>query len=223
MEKKHINLIIATPGASLGNYYVKSLFKTAAALAEKNISWAWINDASSNVFDARETTIIGNRNNDITQTKPLNGEITYDKIIWIDSDISWEPEDVVKLYESDKDIITGAYLLASGEVTIYPEVLKRGLSWEEFKEKKELFEVDGAGFGFVCIKNGVFESMSRPWFQSVPVTVEADNKTYKFNILGEDLAWFLRAKELGYSVWVNPDVKVTHHKTMKLTWEGPQP
>jgi hypothetical protein len=33
--------------------------------------------------------------------------------MWIDSDIAWEPEDVIKLYNSDKDVISGGiyYLL----------------------------------------------------------------------------------------------------------------
>jgi hypothetical protein len=223
MKKQHINLIIATPGHSVGNYYLKSLFKTVEILGEKKITWAWVNDTSSNVADAREATISGTRINNLEQTEPLNGEITYDKIIWIDSDISWEPEDVIKLYESDKDIVTGAYLLATGEVTVYPKMLDRAMFYEEFLEKKEPFKVDGAGFGFVCIKNGIFEKMSRPWFQSAGITHTQNGKTFNFNILGEDLSWFSRARELGFEVWVDPDVKVIHNKTMRLTWEGPRP
>lgn len=222
MEKQHINIVIATPGHSVGAYYVKSLFNSFAYFAERNIKWAWVNDVSSNVADARELTIAGTRINNLEQTEPLQGTITYDKIMWIDSDISWEPDDIIKLYESDKDIITGGYLLASGEVTVYPKILQRGMLYDEFLKQKEPFQVEGAGFGFVCIKNGVFEKMPRPWFQSAPMTHTQNGKTFNFNILGEDLSWFIRARELGFEVWVDPSVKVTHHKTMRLTWEGPQ-
>ncbi len=222
MTKKHVNLVIATPGSSLGNYYIKSLFDTFAVLHSKGIEWAWVNDYSSNVADAREITIAGTRVNNPAQTEPFKGDITYDKILWIDSDISWKPEDVIKLYESDKDIISGAYLLPTGEATIYPELLKPGILYEDFLKKEDLFEIDAAGFGFVCIKKGIFEKMTRPWFQATEVNYSQDGQEFKFNILGEDLAWFIRAKQLGFQAWCDPSVKVTHHKTMRLTWEGPQ-
>lgn len=45
------------------------------------------------------------------------GSVTYNKIFMIDSDIEWHPNDFMKLYESDKDAIVGAYLMASGDKT----------------------------------------------------------------------------------------------------------
>ena len=40
----------------------------------------------------------------------------------------------VILFESDKDIISGAYLLASGEVTAYKQMLGKGYIYDEVKE-----------------------------------------------------------------------------------------
>jgi GT2 family glycosyltransferase len=62
--------------------------------------------------------------------------------------------------------------------------------------------------------------MTRPWFQSVIVT---NDNGFSFPMMGEDLSWCKRAIDLGYDIWFDPTVKVTHNKMMKLTWEGIKP
>ena len=170
-------------------------------------------------------TLNGDNHNDIQEVRPFKGEITYDKLMWIDSDIAWNPEDVLKLYESDKDIISGAYLLATGEVTAYPEKLKKGYTYEDVLEMKDIAEVASIGFGFVCVKQGVFESLKRPWFQSAMVSWddEQTGESFPFAMMGEDMSWCEHVKNNGYKIWFDPTVRVTHHKMMKLTWEGIKP
>jgi hypothetical protein len=218
----HINLIIATPGHSMMADYVKCLLATTEELNKRNISWAFSTAYSSMVSDAREMTISGTNKNSLSERLPFEGKLTYDKIMWIDSDIAWNPQDVIDLYESDKDIISGAYLLASGEVMAYPKILYPALTFEQVKEMKELQKIEAAGFGFICIKSGVFESMTRPWFQSSLITMqdEETKENHTFPIMGEDISWCHRAGKEGFEIWLNPAIKVTHHKTMKLTWEG---
>lgn len=223
MNKPHVNLIIATPGHSVMADYLKSLLATMTELSNRGITTAFVNGYASHVADAREVTLSGTFQNDVTNSSPLSGDVTYDKILWIDSDIAWKPEDVIKLYESDKDIISGAYLFANGEVAAYEKFLSKGYSFEDIKDKTNLMEIDGCGFGFVCVKSGVFESLSRPWFQQVMTTVKRDEEEYQFPVMGEDISWCMRVKEKGYEVWLDPTVQVTHHKTMKLTWKGIQP
>ena len=222
MDKPHINIVIATPGYELTSFYIKSLLPTLEKISSEKISWAFVNEFSSHVADARERTISGGVLNDATQQIPFNDEITYDKIIWIDSDISWEVDDFIKLYESDKDIISGAYLQPNGAIPAYKKSPGKPLSYEEVLEMKEPEEMDSVGFGFVAIKSGVFEKMTRPWFQSAEVSETINKTKYKYNILGEDLSWCIRAKNLGFKIWLDPSIKVTHHKIMKLTWEGPR-
>jgi hypothetical protein len=216
----HINLIIATPGHSVMGPYLKSLLASLALLSEKNISWTYTNAYSSNVADAREITLSGTYRNNINDRKPLSGQVTYDKILWIDSDIAFSPEDVLRLYESDKDIISGAYMLPGGEVAAYKTLGKGGFNYQTVLALDEPVKIEGCGFGFVCVKQGVFESMSRPWFQQVRHTVELDGEKIDFPLMGEDLSWCKRALDLGYEIWFDPKVKVTHHKTVQLHWEG---
>ena len=216
----HVNVIIATPGHSMMSVYVKSLLALTGKLNEKGISWAWSSEYSSHVADAREMTLNGDNRNSITEQRPFKGEITYDKILWIDSDITFTPDDAMKLIESDKDIISGAYLLGSGEVTAYKKLLEQGYIYDEVKEMTEPIQIKGCGFGFLAVKSGVFESLTRPWFQSAMIT---SDDGFTFPLMGEDLSWCKRVTDAGYEIWFDPTVRLTHNKMMKLTWEGIQP
>jgi hypothetical protein len=216
----HVNVIIATPGHSMMSVYVHSLLKLLDALSAQGLTWAWSSEYSSHVADAREITLNGSTENSYTEQRPFKGEITYDKILWIDSDITFNPEDAIKLIKSDKDITCGAYLLGTGEVTVYPKMLKTGYTYDEVKQMTELVQVEGCGFGFLAVKSGVFESLTRPWFQSTTITTEDG---IDLPIMGEDLSWCKRVKDKGFEIWFDPSVKVTHNKMMKLTWEGIRP
>jgi len=217
---QHVNVIIATPGHSVMSSYVRSLLELTGRLSAKGMTWAWSSEYSSHVGDAREMTLNGSNENEVNEQRPFKGTITYDKILWIDSDITFKPEDAITLIESDKDIVTGAYLLGSGEVTVYPNLLKQGYGYEQVKSMSEPVKVAGCGFGFLAVKSGVFESMTRPWFQSVLVSTDDG---FSFPMMGEDLSWCKRATDLGYDIWFDPTVRVTHNKMMKLTWEGVKP
>ena len=121
--------------------YVKSLLAATQKLSEKGITWAWSSEYSSHVGDAREMTLNGGPQNEIKNTSPFRGTVDYDKILWIDSDIAFTPEDVIKAYESDKDILSGAYLLADGTVTAYPKRLEAGYTYEDILKMEEPLKV----------------------------------------------------------------------------------
>jgi hypothetical protein len=220
----HVNLMICTPGHSLMGSYVKSLLATADELNKRGITWGYTNEYSSHVGDSREMTLNCGPRMELFDSTPFGGKITYDKMLWIDSDIAWQPEDVIKLYESDKDVISGAYLFANGSVAAYKEKYGRPYNFEEVKDSTDIVKVYSVGFGFVCVKQGVFESLSRPWFQSAQDAIKDPNgKKVPFAIMGEDTSWCFRVNKAGYEIYLDPTVQVTHHKNMKLTWEGIQP
>lgn len=217
---QNVNVIICTPGHSMMTPYVKSLLALTDRLNQEGKTWAWSSEYSSMVSDAREMTLNGDNQNSITEQRPFKGQITYDALLWIDSDIAFNPDDAMKLINSDKDIISGAYLLSSGEVTAYPEMLKGGYTYDQVLAMTEPVKVAGVGFGFLAVKSGIFEQLSRPWFQAAMATTEDG---FTFPLMGEDLSWCKRVTDLGYDIWFDPTVRVTHHKMMKLTWEGIRP
>jgi len=215
-----VDLVILTPGHSMTVPYVKSFLKTTSALAQRGITWAWSSEYSSHVADAREITLSGTRVNNPLMNIPFEGNLRYKKLMWIDSDISWEPEDIIRLYDSDKEIVTGVYLFNDGTTSVFKKYLGDMYKKEEILELKEPTEIYGAGFGFICISQGIFELMSRPWFQSVPITMDFQGEQITFPIIGEDISWCTRAMGLGYKIWMDPTVLVNHHKVVKLEWSN---
>jgi GT2 family glycosyltransferase len=145
---------------------------------------------------------------DITNNKPLLGKATYDVMLWIDSDIEWKPEDFLKLYNSDKDITTGIYISDQGVLMYTP-------SSKEHLAKTEHIEITHAGFGFIAIKKGVFENVSRPWFQTQYTKQTIDGKEYLIPF-GEDYSFCTKARQAGFKIYVDPTIRVTHHKNVPL-------
>lgn len=221
----HADVLIATPGHSLMGAYVMSLIATTQRLNEEGITWAWLNRYASHVADAREITLANSLENNVAETRPLYGSLTYNKILWIDSDIAWTPDQFLHLYRSDLDIVSGAYMLENGEVTAYPQRLGPPMNCRDVANMTDPVKVHGVGFGFLAVKSGIFEQLTRPWFQSVEVTMtDADTgKKWTFPIMGEDISWCERVGRLGYDIWLDPTVRVTHHKMMTLSWEGIRP
>lgn len=211
---KFYDVLIATPGRMFHAEYVSSLVNTMNECADRGISVGFLNKYSSFVPTARELTAIDKWQHDYSSNEIANGEISYRKIFWIDSDIEWEPNDFLNLYYSDLDVVSGLYALDTvGTVAVnYPN--DRGVPTRvnkvEFLLHERPVEVGGVGFGFLCVKKGVFESIERPWFLigKVQWTPESEMRVN----VGEDYSWCGRAQRAGYKIWVHPLVKVKHHK-----------
>lgn len=217
--KQHYDILIATPGTSMHNKYVESLMKTVDKLNKLGISWRWLNGASSLVHHAREVLMSGDGTMHPDDKGPLHGECSYGKMFWIDSDIVWEVEDFMRLYRSDKEIISGAYLLADGTTTtIHTKEYLAGVPKEIIKTMKEEVQVQSIGFGFVAIKCGVFERMERPWFAHMIQMIPNSRGEQLPDALGEDISFCVRAYKAGVPVYFDPKVLVTHLKTIPVRW-----
>ena len=86
---------------------------------------------------------------------------------------------------------------------------------------KKPFTVRGVGFGFLAVKQGVFEKIKRPWFSQISVEIENEETgeiEEQFPLMGEDLSWCEKVHRMGIPIWVDPLVRVTHHKQMVLEW-----
>lgn len=213
MTNPHYNIVLATPGHSMKAEYVQSLVKTTCWMNSQGLKYTYLNKYSSFVPSARELTATNTFHHDWHTREVGSGEFTYDKIVWIDSDIEWEVEDFERLYLSDHDIISGLVQTdPRGTVAVnYPDENGRPtfVNKVEFLLHDEPVEVGGVGFGFVAMKSGVFENMSRPWF--LIRRIQWEDVDFMTNV-GEDYSWCANAVESGYKIWVDPLVKVKHHK-----------
>jgi hypothetical protein len=196
--------------------YVKSLVATMGYLNREGISYLYLNEYSSQVNAAREATTMGSKFLNAFATAPLSGEVTYDKIIWIDSDISWSPEDFMKLYNSRFDIVSGLYFNEEGVPLFTFKEDDIYFDHKKLKYKEYPFEVFGVGFGFVAMKSGVFESIPRPWFETEFQRITNDEGKEMFIPWGEDYSWCIKAQEAGYKIYLDPSIRVGHHKKIRI-------
>jgi hypothetical protein len=215
--KPHINVIIATPGRNMEAEYVKSLIQTISYLNQVGISYMFLNEYSSMVSTAREATAMGEQYLDPFNNSPYRGQVTYDKIFWIDSDIGWEITDFMKIYESDKDIVSGLYFNEKMTPMFSVAVEDAATEIDKILRSNKEEEVFAAGFGFIAMKNGVFENMQRPWFESLfeKMTSE-DGEKEIFIPYGEDFAWCKKAHQAGFKVYLDPTVSLSHYKKVRV-------
>ena len=83
---------------------------------------------------------------------------------------------------------------------------------ESISKRRKPFTVDYTGFGWLLIKKGVFEheQMPYPWFAPKMQVFESGEVQ---DMCGEDVSFCLDAKEAGFEIWCDPQVRVGHEKT----------
>jgi|APGre2960657373_1045057.scaffolds.fasta_scaffold23095_3 hypothetical protein len=190
---KCYDVIIASPGEKFDQHYVWSITQTIKYLEENNISWLWLNNYSSHVGQARQRIIDDLKN------------YSYNKLFWIDSDIHWNESQFIKLYESDHDMVSGCYLTTAGVLAAQDDE-GYSIPLESLLFYKNIEEVRSCGFGFVCMKRGIIESIKDPM------------KPYG-EYLNEDISFCLRVKsKLNIKIMLDTTVRLDHFRTMSLGW-----
>lgn len=131
-------------------------------------------------------------------------------LLWLDSDQLFPSDfiqNMVGLLEKHRKIeaVTGLYTYAT------PPFLPH--AYHEYNKKtdkftvlggfplKQLFPVQGAGFGCLCIRASVFKKLSRPYFE------------YKHGVMGEDLYFFrkfIQENNRPVRMYLNPLIECLH-------------
>jgi hypothetical protein len=122
-----------------------------------------------------------------------------DKILFIDSDQTFQHNALAMLLDSKEDIV-GAASLTRKEPIQYTCKDKEG-NRIDFKEKTGLVEVHTNGFPMTLIDCSVFDKIDKPYF----------NVSYnEGSWIGEDESFCHAAREAGYKIMINADVKIGH-------------
>lgn len=148
------------------------------------------------VYDARNTIAQYAVDND------------YDYILFADSDMLFNSEDLKKLLSHDVDICSGLYVTRRGEkqnVAYNKIITRRSFPFRAPKliPDNEHFgygEIAGCGLGFCLIKTSVIKSMLKRYKSLFEP---------KFGV-GEDIAFCIRARRCGYKIHIDRDVRLGH-------------
>lgn len=215
-----MRVIFCLPGNSFSLNYFNSWNATISELSRHGISYAYSSGYDPVVYYARNR-ILGGQNTAGRTQKPWQGQLQYDRMVWIDSDMVWAPEDVFRLVSHDLPIVAGIYPMADG--ASYPVVenldfnhladhgVFRFMDDASMKTKQAPFRVSYTGFGFISIRAGVMESMEYPWFHPRWVSNERFH-----DFCAEDVGFCWAAQEYGHEIWIDPAIRVGHEKMRVL-------
>jgi len=215
-----MNIILCVPGKQFSDNWIHSWNDTISAISKAGHTWGYSMAYDPVVYYARNRVLGGNNTAGKSQY-PFQGTANYDYMMWIDSDMVWRGEDVLKLINLDKPIASGCYVMQNNnqypivETLDYDKLATQGtfefMSRSDLAAKTSPFKASYVGFGFVAIKKGVFETMEYPWFR--PRWVDYNNFS---DFTAEDVGFCWTAQEKGHAIWVDPSVKVGHEKFMVL-------
>lgn len=219
-----MRIVFALPGKQFSGNFLQSWTELLHACNQNNIQTALIQPYSPVVYYVRNMCLGGDNLKGVDQ-KPFGGNFDYDYIMWIDSDIVFNPDDFFSLLNHQSDIMSGLYIMSDNtHYATVPEwdldfFKKNGyfkfLTREDVQDRKETFEVDYTGMGWMLVKKGVFESMKYPWFEPMWTEITIDGKEVR-EFASEDTSFCFRARENGYKVLVDPNVVVGHEKSLIL-------
>ena len=221
-------IVFCLPGRGVSYTYLKNFVQLCFDIVQNGMSIQISQDYSSMVNFARCKCLGANVLRGPNQI-PWDGKLEYDYQIWIDSDIVfntdqfWQLLDLANNGEEDgeKEIVAGWYATEDGTTTSVAHWLEEddfrkngGVmnheTVESISKRKKPFTVDYTGFGWVCIKNGVFEKLPYPWFAPKMQVFESGAVQ---DMCGEDVSFCLDALEEGYEIWCDPRIRVGHEKS----------
>jgi hypothetical protein len=235
-EIPHVKVVFCIPGREFTANFLQSWTKLTNLMYQRGFSFVLSNTYSPVVYYARtaclQAHVLRGRNQ-----KPFNGQFTYDYIMWIDSDIVFEPEHFLTLLEKmDRNkhmqLLSGTYLMIDGHHTTIvdkwdedhfqqngsfkfltmPEVREK-LLLKEVKENDGCFEAVYAGFGWLMVRYGVHEMFEYPFFKPIFHELKG-GEIYDFS--SEDASFFLELREKGVKLFVDPTVNVGHEKMIVI-------
>ena len=149
-------------------------------------------------------------------------------LFFIDSDIGFDPEGVIKILKREEKIVAGIYPLKRDECSFPVQIkTKDGIPvGREGKDQSDyLIEADYLPTGFMRIKRCVIESMQKAYpelkYEGVPDEISESGKIggYDFFNMGieqgkrwatEDYAFCERWTAIGGQLWVYPNLEFEH-------------
>lgn len=209
-----MSIMIALPchGGIVSEKTTMSLFNLGKLLARNNIPHGLFTQANSSLITIGRSKIA---NFFINNTE-------HEYLFFLDSDIGFNPEDVLKLLSYQVDIVSGTYPMKTIPIRYCVDIL------QPEQRNGSLVKIGGNGMGFVLVHRSVFMNMAKnfPELKYIPSTndsnyklteVEMNNSYHYFmehkedkSFMSEDKSFFFRARMLGYDVWLDTSIKLQH-------------
>ena len=191
-------------------------------LLSMNLTWKLLgNKYDIGVALTESCYVHANRNNIMKEVSKQN----CDYLLFIDSDMAWNPDDVERLVEHDLDVVSGLYYTRRPYDGNTPAPVVYRLQHDQTKLKPiyiipdRPFKCDAVGAGFLLLKKRVVDKV----MELIPqigypfdfIDHEEMGLLPKENtrFVGEDISFCHRLKKANFDIWCDPAVRVGHIRT----------
>lgn len=145
-------------------------------------------------------------------------EEEFDYVLWLDSDMVFEPDLLKRLLIDDKPVVAGLFFTRRPPYQPAVWTKLRVGSPEQEKEtvrmvdvpEEGLTEIDACGMAAVLVKTTVLSDVYNRYG-----TIFSPIVGY-----GEDISFCIRAKNCGHSIWLDADAKVGHKGMAVITQQS---
>ncbi|HKJ63589.1 MAG TPA: hypothetical protein VKA94_16595 [Hyphomicrobiales bacterium] len=140
-----------------------------------------------------------------------------DAVVFIDHDLSWRPEDIVALIQTEGDVVAGTYRFKKPDVEYMGTWMCHGDGRPMVRESDGALRADCVPAGFLKITRDAVRKFMRAYPELTygdPVCPSIDlfnHGAWEGVWWGEDYAFCRRWKGCGGEVWLVPDMNITHH------------
>jgi hypothetical protein len=144
-------------------------------------------------------------------------------LMFVDADIGWQPDYIVKLINADKDVVAGVYPQKTLPIKHVLNTIDNG------EQDGNLIEVGTIGTGFMLIKRQVFQGLieagATPYKDDIGLGPECDKFQYDFfnctvdsngRYLTEDWSFCRSVRKIGKKVWADLSIDLYHAGTFRF-------
>lgn len=167
-------------------------------------------------FEFRNSLVDSARNN---VTHMFLNDTTADKLIFIDSDMCWKEEQLIRLccLSTMYKVVGGMYSTKNEKDQKFLGVHYRDKEGNLEFDKYGMVRMMGCGLGFMAIDRSVFEDMMETTAKYEDG--KKDKQIYRFfqtdvqdgKLIGEDIYFLKRwCTDFNGSVWIDPDMNLGH-------------
>jgi hypothetical protein len=164
---------------------------------------------------------------------PFQGQVDYDLLLWIDSDILFTYNDIKRIIESPHQVTSGLYMMENNSqlcaVREWDEEFfwKHGgfefltvdslQQWKEQNPDNPYMKCSYAGMGFMAIKKGVIEGMEYPWFYRPVYSITNKESGQSIQDMhSEDVCFCKNIQDKGIDIYIDTGIRVGHEKTVVM-------
>ena len=229
-------IIICIPGRVFSNIFLKCWTETLVKITDSQKYNLYLSNAYSSQVNFARALCLGANVLAGPDQKPFQGNIDYDAILWLDSDMVFNSEIIMELIESclnEYPVVSGIYAMEKGELLCcvrdwdIESYSQNGcfkfLTVEEGEkliyENNNWIKCAYTGMGCMAIRKGVIEhpGMKYPWFFCDLKKLPSSNPNVPYVCDGtsEDVSFIRNLIENGIidGVMVNLKWRFGHEKT----------